>query len=1121
MKKRGVKVKRIGAFLLALIMLPLISACDLGEPASAALVINEVVTSNGESLLDPDYGSPDWIELYNNSDRDIDLESLILTDNAQNPDKTCLLPKVTIAARGYLIIYAGQNLNADDQNQPCVDFGLSKLGDTLILADTSEQIIQELAIPALDRDISYARNSDGTYGYCSTPTPGAANTTEIYSTLESAVNAGADIIASPVSTGIYITEVVSKNIASLPHTGCADCDWIELYNGTENDILLTGFLISDKEFEQGKSNLSGYTIPAYGYLLVCCCEDTCVNDDGHCCVKMGISRYGETVYLYDEYGRVVTYLEVPLLEADISYARRSDGSYGLCRTPTPAADNIYEILDSLAPTQMDSSDAVRINEVLPRNKYSLIDYEGDRSDWVELYNRSDQDVSLNSYYLSDDYEDLEKWAFGEVVIPAHSYLIVFLSGKEGTSGELHASFALGDGDEVFLLYDSQNNRVDVIELVGTEDNISIGRASDGSQEYYRQPTPNAPNAYAYPQADAVGFFQTDGLFINEVSANHEKGTGENDWIELYNGYGSDLNLEGYYLSDDPDNLKLFQIGSVTIRSGGYAVIEATSHATRQTAGVAPFGISASGETLFLSDPSGALIDVFETGALSVGLSSGRMTFDSSVKRVFFDNPTKGAANGSVVYLGYTAQPVFSETGLYQSASFTLSLSCTTEGAVICYTTDGSEPTANSSVYTGPVSISSSCVVRARAYCSGLISSPIVTFHYLFEEEHTVPVMCIAMDPDDFTDVYRVTEPSDIIERGAYFSYYEADGNLGVVFPGGIKLKGRGTLILPQKSFTIRLRGSYGQNSINYPFFDEIEQTEFASLALRNSGQDYDSARIRDSYMSRAVQGLNLETAATRPVVVYVNGEYYGLYDLNEELNADYLTTHYGTDRDAVDVIMRNTTVKQGSNTDFLRVRRYARETDLSNEANYQEFLQWVDADYFMDYIIAQSYAANSDMFNQKYWRAQDYSIKWRPIFYDLDFCFRSATRTGVLSAYFTEEGVPSANGSLSNMDIYCALLQNDGWRAKFIERYVEIVVTYFNAERMTALLDEMAAVMEPEMQRHIARWGRPKSFSYWQEEIAELRSIVERRPEYALNALKNYFGVSDELISSYIAKYSS
>lgn len=1127
MEKKQSKFMIIMVLCLSVLLLPLTFGCDTVTGDSMGLVINEVVSSNSSSLIDQSYGSPDWIELYNDSSNSIDLGNYLITDNAQNEDKTFLLPKITLEPHGYQIIYASKIFESDslglanvtDDGIICVNFGLNKAGDTVTIADDGYNLVQELVLPALDKDISYARKSDGSYGYCANATPNKPNTTEIFSTLDLAVSSINTAPNIGVTNDLIINEVVAKNVESLPHSDCADCDWIELYNNSDETLMLDGFSLSDKEYELGKANLDGLSIPAKGYLLVCCCEDQCVSTDGHYCVKMGISRYGETVFIYDSFGRTVVSLDVPLLEADVSYARRDDGSYGVCKVPTPNAQNTSAIVDTLAPQNMDSSDAVRINEVLPVNKYSIIDRDGDRSDWVELYNSGNEAMSLLGCYLSDDGEDLLKWELPDVTIEPKGYLIVFLSGKDSDENELHATFSLGRDDTEILFYNSNVDRVDRIELVPVDDNVSIGRAADGTAVFYRQPTPYAPNAFAYTQADAIGFFQTDGLYISEVCSSHAKGTGDNDWIELCNGSANAINVNGYYLSDDPDNLTMWQIGDIEIDAGSFAVVETTSHQTRVKDGIAPFGISPSGETLFLSNPQGTLIDYFSTGVVRLGMTSGRINGNSSVNRVFFDVPTRGKANSNSIYIGYTSQPVFSETGLYQNTAFDLEISCSNPDAVIYYTTNGSEPTSKSAVYTGAINISDSMVVRATACVDGLVDSPITTYHYLFEEPHTVPVVCVAMDWDEFKKVYSVKNHSDKVEKEAYLSYYERDGSLGIMFPAGLKAKGRGTLIYAQKSLAIHLRGCYGQSSVSYPFFDDIPFTEFSSLVLRNGGQDHDNARIRDSYLSRVVQGLNIETAATRPVVMYVNGEYYGLYDFNEDLNADYLATHYGADQDMVDIVRRNSDATHGSSADFLRVRKFAVNNNLGRDELYEEFCQWVDADYFIDYVIVQSYTANYDMFNQKYWRTSDYSIKWRPIYYDLDTALPSST-ANMMHQYFTEAGIPSANGSLSNMDIYCGLVENQSWRDRFVERYVEIVVKYFNSDRMVSILDEMVAEMEPEMERSIARWGIPKSYDYWMGQIDKLRTIVSKRPTNALNHMKKYFGVSDSLIEEYIQKYS-
>ena len=131
-----------------------------------------------------------------------------------------------------------------------------------------------------------------------------------------------------------------------------------------------------------------------------------------------------------------------------------------------------------------------------------------------------------------------------------------------------------------------------------------------------------------------------------------------------------------------------------------------------------------------------------------------------------------------------------------------------------------------------------------------------------------------MAPDDFKTVYSVRDHKKIKERKGFVSYYESDGLIGTEFPCDVKAKGRGTLSYSQKSLTFGLRAAYGMKTVDYPFFPGYAFTEFAAFALRNAGQDYDMARMRDTYVTRACMGLNVDCANSRCCVLYVNGAYY-------------------------------------------------------------------------------------------------------------------------------------------------------------------------------------------------------------------------------------------------------
>ncbi len=376
-----------------------------------------------------------------------------------------------------------------------------------------------------------------------------------------------------------------------------------------------------------------------------------------------------------------------------------------------------------------------------------------------------------------------------------------------------------------------------------------------------------------------------------------------------------------------------------------------------------------------------------------------------------------------------------------------------------------------------------------------------------------------MEQKDFNEVYAVSKPFvPVVERECFMQFFEKDGSLGVETSAGVRVSGASTRAYPQKSLGIYFRSGYGRSELTYPFFGEDYFKKFYSLVLRNAGQDYSKARIRDSFAGKAMIGLNLDSSESRFVAVYINGQYWGLYDLKENMNEDYLATHFGVDPDTVNIIKRNTMELEGSNTEFIRVRAFAAHFDEfggnsyvieMTDDRYEQFKQWVDVENIMDYLIARTYLSDFDMFNQKYWRTTDYQVKWRAIFFDSDFALGSSVGN-VMSHYFNVKGVPSADGSLSQMDIFCGLNSNAAWRHDFIVRYIYVMKYHLNADRLTALLDDMTAEMRTEMDRHIARWNTPVSCTAWENEVAKMRQMLIERPEIAAQQLRSYYGLTVE-----------
>lgn len=1073
----------------------------MGCSPHVGVVINEVVSSNRSSYTADGLEGADWIELYNAGSSAVRLLDYILTDNADSPDIGCILPDLTIPAGGYCVLSADPSAG-DAAGVFCLPFGISKDGETLYLLDPSGQLVCDLTVPALGEDISYARYSDGTYGYCLRPTPNAANTSSIV----------AELPASPGGQArsdvpLRISEVVSGNGQAEPY---ACCDWMELYNPSDADVAVGGFHLSDQESDLCKASVSPLTVPARGYAVVVCTKTpekvACASAAIH------ISSDGETLYLSDMEGLLIDCVTVPALPKNASWALDADGQYGYCGVATPGRENRNVRTGQSGYADMDADEPVRISEVLPDNAYSVIDAYGDHSDFVELYNSDSAPVSLLGYYLSDAEEDLTRWAFPDVDIGAGAYLLVFLSGRNTAEAELHANFSLSSEDDGCFLYRAETFSVDRIGIpADLSENVSIGRAADGSPVYYAYPTPRFPNARAFSQPDTLACYPADDVHISEVCA---IGDADGDWIELYNPTDRDLDLDGWYLSDDPDDPTRCRLAGLTVQAGGYAVWEAASQADA-------FRISAGGETVLLTDPNGITRDVFQTGALSAGVTSGRVCGQPSVARVFFASPTKGRENSAVYTTGQTSAPVFSDTTLYHDGPFLLSLACDEPDASIRYTLDGSEPDAGSSLYREPLSVAESMTVRATAFVEGKQASAVQTAHFLLQEAHTLPVVCLALDARQWRLLNDVPYAEDgYLERCAHLTYYEADGTLGTAFFAGVRPRGNASIGYPQKSLSVHLRARYGQGEVIYPFWDG-DAGAYATLILRNGSQDINGARLRDSFANRAATGMTLDCAQTRPVIVYVNGAYYGIMDLNEGMNQDYLVTRFGVGADTVNIVARNDSVKRGSADDYLRVRRYARTADFTSDATLTAFSQWVDIPYVTDYLIAQTFFGNYDIHNQNYWSTDDYTIRWRPYLYDVDRCLASASVSArMFGMYFNADGVVhNQHGDKVNMDIYCALRKNASWCDAFLNRYAELLCTGFSVETLSQLLDTMADELRPEMAAHIERFGMPASLQQWESNVSELRANIAGRHATIQKQLRAEFDLTEAEWAQRMAAY--
>lgn len=1065
--------------------------------SGSSLVISEVVSSNSNSFDDSVIGNPDWIEICNTTNHDIDLTGYSISETSSN---VYVFGEQVLRAGEYLVLYCCTPVENAPEEVLFTGFKLSKSGTKLTLSSPRASI-QQLEIPELETDISYGIDKNGHYGFYALPTPGKCNDGTCSETLEA--------LREILSTGLRISEVMPLGL-DQPY------GWAELYNGSDQPVELSNYYITDNPSDPQKARLPKKRLQSGEYTIIYFSDQTGENE-----VPFSIGSSDTSLGISDSSGTVIHSVTWSTdIISGVSCAKDVTETVYFAH-PTPGEKNNSEFLDSVSVKE--GIGEVQVTEVLVENSFSIIDEDGERCGWVELHNASAQKCKLREFALSDNEDKLLKWRLPDIELEPDTYIIVYLSGKDRQGQELHANFKLSRGEQLFLTNLTKHTVQTITLPESSKDNISYGVSESGQWLFYPQPTPLKVN-------DTAGFLEiaalnTDAcsLKINEVVAVGQAKKNHTDWIELHNEQTTEVDLEGYYLSDCRSDLKKWPLDT-KIEAQGYTVVNRC-----KKDGKSPdISIAMNGEMLYLTNPQGMVIDQFNTGVLRPGISKGICRVGGEQTTELFSKPTPGKENTSDPIDGYCAVPEFSVGGGYQTQPVTLEISSRTDGARVYYTLDGSTPTEKSKKYTEPIIISKTQTVRAVTIAENMLDSDDTVATYLYEESHSLPVVCLSMTHGDLKYVFGSPERQQPRERGGYVEYYEADGTLGVRFPAGFRIAGAGTRLYPQRSINLYLRGGYGKSSVTYPFFNGYDITTFESLSLRNMGQDDVSTRLRDAYCSVAANGMNIDNMQAKFAVVYINGEYYGLYEFKENQNEDYLASKHGINPDDVEMVRANTYAYQGDSRDIKSLFSLAKG-NTNDPDRFKKYTDRADSDYFMDYVIAQTFFSNTDMYNQKYVHTTDNTLKWRPVLYDLDWGFKNSPKTSVFGRFFRSEpiwlselvgddGQPKLdeNGEVKrnyvDMALFYGFFKNKEWRAQFVERYAEVLNTILTDEKLLSTFDAMVASVESEMPRTIARWGKPSSMNKWESEVKKMRDNIAARREYAIANLQSFFHLSDERI---------
>ena len=732
--------------------------------------------------------------------------------------------------------------------------------------------------------------------------------------------------------------------------------------------------------------------------------------------------------------------------------------------------NLFSLLFFLAITNSVLSQNIVINEILSSNSFSNMDEDGTYQDWIELYNNGATTVNLSGYSLSDDATILFKWTFPSVSMAPGTYLLVWASSKNRTiaGSPLHTNFKLSMAGNAVLLTNPAGTTVDTVPAVPMQSDISYGRLPNGSGPFvfFQAITPNAVNA-ATGFAELLmppTFSQNSGFFtagFNLTLTSSTPGT-----TVLYTLDGS-----------EPDENNL---------SG-------TTYSYKNQYPEFPGNLSGpllqkSFQTLQYSAP----IPIIDRSALANKIASISTTYNF--------NPTFIPAN-----------PIYKGT-----------------------------------------------VVRAKLIKPGALSSTIETKNYFISPQgnnrFTLPVLSLSIPENklfdynngilvagvDF-DTWRTANPTlEPPTSGATANFFrsgianEKNANMNYFVNGinvlnqniGLRVHGGSSRTAQNKSLNISAKSIYGDNSLSYPFFNDKPFDSYSDLVLHNSGNDFDQSMFRDALCQELMKSLNVVTKGYQPVITFINGEYWGILSARDKIDNQYFKRVFNIPTTEIELLEEQYIILEGvDNSNYLDMINYVTNNSLASTSNYDYIKTRLDPENFSDYFISNIFFGNGDwpMNNILYWRKKTVNYepnapygndgRWRWLAHDMDDTFSIGNPnfdTNNLAMATDPIGTIYPNPAWSTL-LLRKLLENNDFKINFINRFADLLNTSFLSSRIITKMNEMKAVLAPEVPEQSARWAVPIDSGDWNYFLNIQTNFANARPAIQRNHIRLQFGITSNI----------
>ena len=794
--------------------------------------------------------------------------------------------------------------------------------------------------------------------------------------------------------------------------------------------------------------------------------------------------------------------------------------------------------------------------------------EEENWDWFEITNTGDASVFLGDYYLSDDPTNLQKWPCPQLDIQPNEILLIAASGLDINQATHHweslvlaennwsyfpgdeeppenwnelvfddsswssgpGGFGFGDGDDntevtdvlsIFIRNEfTIENINDIQSLLFHADYDDGYVAYLNGQEIARSETMSG-NPPAFDDA-ADGLHEAQlyqGLLPESVLFNSES---LQEMIQPGNNVLCvQIHNNGIFSSDLSGNFFL----SAGIMSSDYnyqetpvwfEVTETNEHFHSS------FKLS-SGETLILSDAAGNIEDqILIPEDLSQGLSFGRSP-DGIGDWCYFDESSPGESNGmSWCFEGVTPLPtILLPSGWY---SGTQSTGITSENSTVYYTMNGDVPEEDDNLFSDLIVFEQSTVLSARAFSNGnlLPSKPVDRTYLIDENNFELPVISIHTDSVhlwDWNEGIYVSGPnagwfypyfgSNFWQPWSKFTrmeYFDGDQNKLAEEELDLEIHGGWSRAEPQKSFRLDFKSVY-TGRLELPLFTQKPDiVDVNNINVRAGGQHLDSDKYQDGLISRISNDLNLDNMAFEPCILYLNGDYWGIYAMREKVDEHYVESNHGIPAEALDLLNSNGALV-GDEDEFILA--HAEITALSPDDNgfYSLFDSHFELDNYTDYFITETFIQNHDWMgiawganNIKCWRPHGEFGKWHYVMYDTDGAL-GAFGQGLNDNYIQLARNPSS--PTLHSAIFDHVLENEQYKCEFVNRYADLMNTTFQPENFEETSEEIKEQLFDAMPDHVARWNAPASVDFWLNEVDNMVNYAQNRLGYARNHVES------------------